>query len=381
MLTRNGWWFVALGVACLIAGVALSYRELVMVGLALLGCVVAAAVAILLRPNLEVKREVSPHRVNEGDGASGVITITNMGRRRSGPVQAIETLGRSTVNISLPALSAGATHTRVYRLPTERRGCYTVGPLRIGRSDPLRLVSASQADSAEAMLWVLPRVHKASPIPTGRSQELEGPTSNSAPRGGIAFHSLRGYVPGDDPRLIHWKSTARTGTLMVRHTVITNEPRLLIVLDTSSASYADESFEDAVRVAASLVAAGAEKRYPTDFRTTGGVAGSIDPSGIGLSDVMDKLAAVQPSDADPGLKALTKMAPARSRGVSLGAVTGQPSVDQARTVGTVRSRFDMATMIQVGERFDRPPLSVSGVLAVNASTSTEWAQVWKVRIG
>ena len=381
MLTRNGWWFVALGVACLVAGVALSYRELVMVALAFLGCLGAAAVSMVLRPDLDVTRDVSPHRVSEGDRASGVLTVTNAGRRRSAPVQATETLGKSAITLSVPSLAAGATHTATYRLPTERRGCYTVGPMHIGRSDPLRLVSASQADNAEAFLWVLPRVHTASPIPTGRSQELEGPTNNSAPRGGIAFHSLREYVAGDDPRLIHWKSTARTGTLMVRHTVITNEPRLLIVLDTSRQPYDDESFEDAVRVAASLVMAGAEKRYPTDFRTTGGVAGSVDPAGSGLSDVMDKLAAVQPDDGDPGLKALTTMAPPRNRGVSLGAVTGQPPVDQARTVGLVRGRFDMATIIQVGERFERPPLNVSGVLSVNATTSAEWARIWKVRIG
>ncbi len=381
MLTRNGWWFAGLSVACLVAGVALSYRELVMLALALVGCLIMAAVSMRLRPNLEVKREVTPHRVEEGEGASGVLTVTNEGRRRSAPVEATESLGSSTITVHLPSLAPGATHTANYRLPTERRGCYAVGPLHLGRSDPLRLIRVSQADSAEASLWVLPRIHKASPIPTGRSQELEGPTSNSAPRGGIAFHSLREYVPGDDPRLIHWRSTARTGTLMVRHTVITNEPRLLILLDTSSAAYDEESFEDAVRVAASLVAAGADKRYPTDFRTTGGVAGSVDPTGIGLNDVMDKLAAVQPSDADPGLSCLTRMAPPRNRGLSLGVVTGQPAIEQARTVGLVRGRFDMATMVQVGERFERPPLNVSGVLSLSATTSAEWARIWRVRIG
>jgi hypothetical protein len=168
---------------------------------------------------------------------------------------------------------------------------------------------------------------------------------------------------------------------MVRHTVVTNEPRLLIVLDTSSQPYDDESFEDAVRVTASLIAAGADKRYPTDFRTTGGVVGAVDPVGTGLSDVMDKLAAVQPTEADPGLKALLSVAPPRNRGVSLGVVTGQPAVEQARTVGLVRGRFDMATLIQMGERLERPPLSVSGVLSVNANTSAEWARIWKVRIG
>jgi uncharacterized protein (DUF58 family) len=381
VLTRNGWWFAGLGLAALAAGVALSYRELVMIGLALLGAIVAALVSIALRPSLEVRREISPFRVNEGEGASGVLTVTNVGRRRSAPVQATETLGKSAITMSLPSLAPGSTHTVLYRLPTDRRGCYTVGPLHISRSDPLRLMHASQGDSADAFLWVLPQVHKASPIPTGRSQELEGPTNNSAPRGGIAFHSLRDYVPGDDPRLIHWRSTARTGTLMVRHTVITNEPRLLIVLDTSADPYDEDSFEDAVRVAASLVAAGVEKRYPTDFRTTGGVSGSVDPTGLGFNDVMDKLASVQFGQGDPGLRALTTMAPPRNRGVSLGVVTGQPSVEQARTAGAVRGRFDMTTVVQVGERFERPPINIAGVLAVNAGTSAEWAQIWKVRIG
>jgi uncharacterized protein (DUF58 family) len=381
MLTRNGWWFAALSATLLLAGAVLSYRELVMIGVALLACLIAASLSMLLRPAVEVKRDVIPCRVSEGDGASGVITITNAGRRRSAPVQAAETVGTTSVSVTLPALSPGTSHTASYPLPTHRRGCYTVGPLRIGRSDPLRLVSVSHSDTVAATLWVLPSVHKASPIPTGRSQELEGPTSNSAPRGGIAFHSLRTYEPGDDPRLIHWRSSARVGTLMVRHTVVTNEPKLLIVLDTSSDPYDDESFEDAVRVAASLVSAGADKRYPTELRTSGGISGSIDPSGLGLTDVMDKLASVQRHDGDPGLKALLTMASGRDRGVSLGVVTGQPSIEQARMVGVVRGRFDMATAIQVGERFERPPLSVTGVLSVNADTSAEWARIWKVRIG
>ena len=233
-------------------------------------------------------------------------------------------VGTASIGLRPPPMAAGATHTTTYLLPTARRGCYTIGPLHIGRSDPLSFMSVSHSVSAEATLWVLPTIHKASPIPTGRSQELEGPTSNSAPRGGIAFHCLREYAPGDDPRLIHWRSTARTGTLMVRHTVITNEPRLLIVLDTSSDPYDEESFEDAVRVAASLVSP----------ERTSAIRPSSDhrwhqrehrPDRAWPDDVMDKLAAVLRSSDDPGLKGLISMAPQRDRGVSLGVVTGQPA--------------------------------------------------------
>ena len=381
MLTRNGWWFAILAAAFFLSGVVLSYRELIMISLAMLASLIAAGLSILLRPDLEVKREVVPCRVNEGDAASGVITITNVGRRRCPPMRALEAIGGTSMNVSLPSLAAGASHTAHYLLPTGRRGCYTVGPLRIGHSDPLRLIQVSRTDSGEATLWVHPRIHKASPIPTGRSQELEGPANVHAPHGGIAFHSLRVYQPGDDPRLIHWRSTARVGTLMVRHTVITNEPKLMIVLDTSADPYDEESFEDAVRVAASLVVAGVDNRYPVEFRTTGNVRGSVDATGHGQTDVLDKLAAVQPSASDPGLGSLIPLAPPRDRGVSLGVVSGQPAIEQARAVGAVRGRFDMATLVQVGERFKRPPLNISGVLSVNAATSAEWARVWKVRIG
>ena len=236
MLTRNGWWFVALGVACLVAGVALSYRELVMVALAFLGCLVAAAVSMVLRPDLEVTRTVSPHRVDEGERASGILTVTNVGRRRSAPVQATETLGKSAITVSLPSLAAGATHTATYRLPTDRRGCYTVGPLQIGRSDPLHLSGPPRPTTPRRPCGYCPASTPPAPSRRDVRRNWKGRRTTRRRAAESPFTVCASTSPGDDPRLIHWKSTARTGTLMVRHTVITNEPRLLIVLDTSRAA-------------------------------------------------------------------------------------------------------------------------------------------------
>ena len=324
---------------------------------------------------LEVHRELVPARVSEGDGAAGVLTISNVASRRCPPVLAVEAFAGGSVSVPVPALAAGETHTLGYRLPADRRGRYAVGPLEIGHADPLQLVTSTRSYGAEATLWVHPRIHRVAPLPTGRAQDLEGPTSAGAPRGGIAFHSLREYEPGDDLRMIHWRSTARTGTLMVKHTVITNEPRLLLVLDTSADVYQGDSFEDAVRVIASLLVAGVDQRYPTELRTTSGVAVSIDPVGHGRNEALDQLAAVRPGP-DAGLAEIIRLVGRREHGVSLGAVTGQPTRENALVVGRVRSRFDMATLIQVGERFDRPPLDVPGVLGFNVATSADFARIW-----
>ena len=72
-------------------------------------------------------------------------------------------------------------------------------------------------------LLVQPHVIALDPRPAGRARHLEGPVSDTgAARHAQTFHSLREYVPGDDIRRIHWRSTARTGTLMVRDHVDTS---------------------------------------------------------------------------------------------------------------------------------------------------------------
>ncbi|QPE03835.1 DUF58 domain-containing protein [Microbacterium schleiferi] len=69
----------------------------------------------------------------------------------------------------------------------------------------------------------------------------------------ISFHAIREYVPGDAQRHVHWKSTAKTGTLMVRQYEQTRRSRMVIAIDTDRDSYRDEDeFELAVSVAASL---------------------------------------------------------------------------------------------------------------------------------
>lgn len=381
MLTPNGRWTVAFGLMFLGVGVALDFAYLIVIG-GLLVAVVAAALFYLTRsPSLSARQLLTRSLISVGEASTSEITVTNTGARRNAAVAVSNEINGQRITLDVDPLAAGESTTATMLLPTDRRGVFPVGPLRIERTDPFAFTRAVTHLGSSPLLVVHPTIHQMPPLPTGHRRELEGTTSQVPQEGGISFHSLRDYELGDDLRLIHWRSVAKTGNLMVRKNIVTSEPRLMILLDTRAASYVNagnDSFEDAARLAASLVQAGCNSRYPLLFRTTGGLLGDVTTAGEGRSAIMRILAEVQPADDDPGLSAILRYAPT-SAGVSLGVVTGRPEPKAAGGISHVRSRFDMVTVIQVAESGLLPPLSIPGALVVNGENSEEVAALWRAR--
>jgi uncharacterized protein (DUF58 family) len=295
-ITSVGTTVLASGVSILILGYVLGYRSLSIAGVAVLLGVVIAAVSTMTVPQLDVARAIEPQRVARGNPAHGLVSVKNQQGHRSRACSAREVVGDRSVHVAIPALGRRQSIAVAYELATHRRGELLVGPLSIQRSDPFGLFEANRMVGEKVSVLVEPNIYPLDPRPAGRLRHLEGPRSDKASQGTMTFHSLREYTLGDDIRRVHWRSSARTGTLMVKEHVDTSLPSTVVVLDTNSAHYTADLFEDAVDVVASVVAASQGRNFPVRFITTSGSTLLVRAGQRG-QELRDVLAAVAPDDA------------------------------------------------------------------------------------
>ena len=160
MLTFDGRIVAAIALVAIVAGVALDYRELVILAIGLGLTLVVGAVVLWRRPTLRIRREVRPARVAEGEPATATVTVGNDGRRRTAPLVASERFGDEDIAIGLPVLRPGVERATAYVLATHRRGRYPVGPLTVQTTDPLRLLQIVHARGGESTLIVHPRLYR-----------------------------------------------------------------------------------------------------------------------------------------------------------------------------------------------------------------------------
>jgi uncharacterized protein (DUF58 family) len=348
MLSATGWGTAVGGVVLTAAGYAFGYREAAVLGVVCLLAVASALVWTLPRPALEAQRRIAPRKVGRGDPAAGIVTLTNTGGRARRGLRATDVCGGEPVSFEAPVLKPGQTHQAHYPLPTGRRGRIRVGPLRLDRTDPLGLSRRAVTYGSADTFVVRPRICLLPVLPSGTAHHLEGPTSDTADDGSLTFHALREYVLGDDLRRVHWRSTARTGTLMVRQMVDVSLPHTTVVLDTRPAAYAvDDDFELAVDCAASIAYAAARSNFPVDLLTETGPLLRTDGSGNDAEVLLDRLALVWPSAQRSAAGAFDGLENHRGGG-SLIVVTGTGDTEGLPALGRVRGRFDRVTMLRVG---------------------------------
>lgn len=252
-VTVTGWVVWPVIVVCLVMGVTLGWREPLMLGCAL-GLVALLGLTVLRRRALlSVSFAASVIRVVPGTSAEVRLRLTNETRRTSSGTDLDIPVGSGTRTERVPRLSVGVTHETLLVVEAPRRTVIPVGPVSVVRRDPFGLYRRSVTLPGTAKVVVHPDTATLPPLSAGFVRDLEGEASRDLTDSDLSFHALREYVPGDDRRHIHWKSSAKTGRFMIRQYEQTRRSRMLILLDTRREAYVDDvEFELAVSTAASL---------------------------------------------------------------------------------------------------------------------------------
>lgn len=320
-----GW--IVVGGAIVLGGLGWRWGWLEFRTLALmLAVIAAAAVAFTLgRWEYEASITLGDKRVRIGDLALGRVGVRNASGRAAASTQIELPVGRNVAPFRVPRLAPGAAHEEVFQVQARRRGVITVGPVRSVRADPLGLFQRQRTWTDPVELFVHPDTVLLDTRAVGFLKDVEGVATQNLSSSDVAFHALREYVPGDDRRSIHWRTTARIGQLMVRQFEETMRSHLLVVLSLNPADYADEAdFELAVSTLASLgLAAIREERQLSVFTS----AGPLDhPGAAGLLDELCRLE-LRP-DARP-LREVSAQAAARVPGASVVALVAGGLVEPA----------------------------------------------------
>jgi uncharacterized protein (DUF58 family) len=253
VISPIGWLVLAASLVALSLAWLLGWIELAFVGGTLLAALFVAVPFVFGRMAYRVEIELQPRRVVAGERALGRLVVQNAGEAASVPSQLELPVGRGLAEFVIPTIPAGGEHEELFAVPTQRRAVIVAGPAASVRGDQLGLLRREVRWTDPVELFVHPLTARLTPSAAGLVRDLEGEVTKTITDNDISFHALRAYEPGDALRNVHWRTSARTGQLMVRQYEETRRSQLLLVQATNADHYAsDEEFELAVSVLASL---------------------------------------------------------------------------------------------------------------------------------
>ena len=174
------------------------------------------AAALLLRPRLGglTVSMTGPVRVAVGEPVTHRLHVHNGGTASSPAVRLTHALrgleDRNVYVVGLPP--GGSAHVDITRSALQR-GVTASCTIRLESSAPLGLFAVSRATAYQQFFVVHPAVtapHRSASRPHGLEDAID-----PVPGPGLDIAGVREWQHGDDPRRVHWRSTARRGRLIV----------------------------------------------------------------------------------------------------------------------------------------------------------------------
>jgi uncharacterized protein (DUF58 family) len=340
------------GAVLAVCGWVTGWPELTALGAAAVALVVLVLLAAGRTPRVQVALDQVTLRVVRGQEATVRMKLHLPRRRRW--LRIVDGSPKAPVATS-PLNGSGSRDDLTLRLPvdTSMRGERPIGPYAVVHGDPWSIVRRVAARSEGGLLTVHPRTVQVrrSVLPALQQEDSE---FASRRRGDQHFFALRDYVLGDEPRTVHWRSSAKAGKLVVKQHVSGAPNHTMIVLDTDASAYSSddqfgsswiaERFEASVEVAASFAIAHANRAEQLYVVTTSRGA-PVTTAAAGATDVfLDAFAAaiaVPPVDTAP-----EEIAPLvrRTNCRLLMLITGTPG---PRVVGAMRALAPIMSSLTV----------------------------------
>lgn len=253
VVAATGWLVLIGAVVSFVLALALGWAEFAFIGATLAAALLVALAFIFGRATFAVLVELTPARVVAGERALGRMLVRNTGGKPSVPVTMELPVGAGRAEFALPAIPAAGDQEELFAVPTARRAVVIAGPAVSVRGDQLGMFRRTVRWTDPVELFVHPVTVRLGSSAAGLVRDLEGEVTKTVTDNDISFHALRAYQPGDALRNVHWRTTARTGQLMVRQFEETRRTHLTLVLSTEQAHYAsDDEFELAISIAASI---------------------------------------------------------------------------------------------------------------------------------
>ncbi len=387
-ITRAGLGVLAASVICFIVGRVFGTLEaqlLAAIGFSTLA--IAALYTAAARLDLRVQRLASPTRLRVGVPARVDLALTNRGRRPTPVLRADDQLsGRTGASLYLARIRRDGVARIAYRLPTARRGELLIGPLDLTVGDPLGLVRTISRAANQVRLVVRPQLMELGVLRATAGHE---PTADQQPIKALAssgdeFFALRPYVVGDELRRVHWKSSARSGELVVRQEERPRAGRVTVVLDRRADVYDDRGFDRACSVAISALYAGWRSDDALRFLTTS-PASLTDVRSRNDLDAIDEQLALLSTSRDASLIRTVDELARIGRGGTVVIITGSPGTELDAAVDRARRVFGVVLPVvcQAVERSsadNTEPLPSTTSYLIHDGTSdfaTAWAGAWR----
>ena len=363
MLTARGWAVLGSGVVLYALARGFGATVLAVLGVAF---VLLPVLALVLcrryrRGPLALTVEPRPRRPVEGGAWSCAIAVT--GRLPRGALLELPLLG---VRHAVPLRRADGAFRGAAEGVVERRGRYRAQPGRIRVADPLGLAALERPveGGEDLIVWLDPSAASAEagsgPGGDGRRQAARVRTV------GFDLHGIREHRPGESLRRVDWKTSARTGALMVRELEDASRVDVLVIVDPGSRAAAAPPAElDALLRAAAALARSLSR---SDLEAVLAVEGArrervpLDGTAAAWGAAMDALSAAEADRDGPLAERLERCRDARAA-ASIVLVTATPDARLAAWAGRAAERcaVEVLGVAPDDPRWPRPERARAGV--------------------